>query len=175
MGRNLLVIIVLSVFFLIISIILFFGNKSTLRNDRLLLEYPLIFKVFSFINFFLWIIVNYLTYRNDGNLFFAIFIVLSVFSSFYMFRRIIVDRKNDFLIFRNMFFAKKRINLKDVDCIFEQKNNGNLIFIISNKKVFVENCFQNFYEFRLYLRSKNISYRFFEKINEIDLYLKNKK
>lgn len=157
------------------------NSKENRNQNEIILEYNVVSKLifgiclFEFLLMLIFIIYEVPPEEIDLMLFPILLVSLCVFGLLYTSQKIIVNKEEEYFIHRNMFFIKKKYNLKDIECVFEHKLNGNVVLLLNNKKmIFVETLVTNSYEFKAYLHKKKLPFRN-DSLLKARKYCKNKK
>lgn len=157
-------------------------NKKDINTNKIILEYNIFIKLFFWICLFLFLLllIYFLDEASLGKTDFIsfpiTFVSLAVFAILYTSQKIIVNKEEEYFIHRNMFFIKKKYNLKDIECVFEHELTSNTVLLLNNnKKIFAEDLMTNSNEFRAYLHTKRISFKKINNLLDIRKYCKKKK
>lgn len=137
-------------------------HKENINTNEIILEYNVSFKLILLISLFVFLLVlifflNKLSPEEIDLIYFPILLIaLDIYGILYTSQKIIVNKEEEYFIHRNMFFIKKKYNLKDIECVFEHNLTSNTVILVNNRKIFVEENMKNSDKFRAYLHIKKI-------------------
>lgn len=158
------------------------NSKENKKQNEIILEYNVVSKLifgiclFVFLLMLIFIVYEASPEEMDLMLFPILLVSLCAFGLLYTSQKIIVNKEEEYFIHRNMFFIKKKYNLKDIECVFEYELTSNIVLLLNNnKKFFAEEFMTNSDEFRSYLHTKRISFKKINSLLVIRKYCKKKK
>lgn len=116
-------------------------KKEDIISDLIIIEFSSIFKLISLLALFISIGLAITEYDKNGiidMLIISPLVVMFLFSSLYFCAvKIIVKKKSDYFIFRNILFIKERIYYNDIDYV-QIKKNTLFIFLKNGRKKMVD-------------------------------------